>query len=69
MLNYDKNYNGYQVAKKTGAEDADSRRTDQAGQIAQKSQYCSDCRTCHLFAPYGFTYRERCTNSGNRHLS
>ena len=47
MLNYDKNYNGYQVAKKTGAEDADSRRTDQAGQIAQKSQYCSDCRTCH----------------------
>ena len=33
MLNYDKNYNGYQVAKKTGAEDADSRRTDQAGGI------------------------------------
>ena len=28
MLNYDKNYNGYQVAKKTGEEDADNRRTD-----------------------------------------
>ena len=26
-MNYDKKYNGYQVAKKTGAEDADSRRT------------------------------------------
>ena len=51
MLNYDKNYNGYQVAKKTGAEDADSRRTDQAGQIAQKSQYCSDCRTFEKGAP------------------
>ena len=24
-MNYDKKYNGYQVAKKTGAEDADSR--------------------------------------------
>ena len=31
ILSYDKKYNGYQVAKKTGAEDADSRRTDQAG--------------------------------------
>ena len=37
MLSYDEKYDGYQVAKKTGAEDADSRRTDQAGQIAQKS--------------------------------
>ena len=25
MLSYDKKYNGYQVAKKIGAEDADSR--------------------------------------------
>ena len=60
-MSYDKKYNGYQVAKKAGAEDADSRRTDQAGQITQKSQYCPSCRTCHLFTSYGFTYRERCT--------
>ena len=46
-MSYDKKYNGYQVAKKAGAEDADSRRTDQAGQITQKSQYCPSCRTCH----------------------
>ena len=49
-MSYDKKYNGYQVAKKAGAEDADSRRTDQAGQITQKSQYCPSCRTCHLFS-------------------
>lgn len=37
MLSYDEKYDGYQVAKKVGAEDADSRRTDQAGQITQES--------------------------------
>ena len=37
MLSYDEKYDGYQVAKKAGAEDADSRRTDQAGQITQES--------------------------------
>ena len=35
-VEYDKEYNGYQVAKRAGAEDADSRWTDQAGQIAQE---------------------------------
>ena len=69
MLSYDEKYDGYQVAKKAGAEDADSRRTDQGGQITQKSQYCPSCRTCYLFTSYGFTYRERCTDSGNRYLS
>ena len=37
MLSYDKKYNGYQVAKKAVAEDADSRWTNQAGQTTQKS--------------------------------
>lgn len=37
MLSYDEKYDGYQVTKKTGAEDADSRWTDQAGQTTQKS--------------------------------
>ena len=37
MLSYDKKYNGYQVAKKIGAEDADSRWADQAGQTTQES--------------------------------
>ena len=37
MLSYDEKYDGYQVAKKVGAEDADSRRTDQAGQITEES--------------------------------
>lgn len=31
-LNYDKKNDRYQVAKKAGAGDADSRRTDQTGQ-------------------------------------
>lgn len=31
MLNYDEKYDGYQVAKQTGAEDADSGRTDKTG--------------------------------------
>ena len=42
-MSYDKKYDGYQAAKKIRAEDAGSRRADQAGQIAQKSQYRSDC--------------------------
>ena len=37
MLNYDEKYDGYQVAKKAGAEDADSRWADQAGQTTQES--------------------------------
>ena len=65
-MSYDKKYDGYQVAKKAGAEDADSRRTDQAGQITQESQYCPSCRTCHLFTSDGFTHRERCADSCNR---
>lgn len=69
MLIYDKKYNGYQVAKKIGAEDTDSRIADQADQTTQESQYCPSCRTCHLFTSDGFTHRERCTNGGNRHLS
>lgn len=28
MLSYDKKYNGHQIAKKTGTEDADRGRTD-----------------------------------------
>ena len=42
---------------------------DQAGQIAQKSQYRSDCRTCHLFTPHGFAHRERSADSGYMYLS
>ena len=37
MLSYDKKYNGYQVAKKTGAEDANGGWADQAGQTTQES--------------------------------
>ena len=69
ILSYDKKYDGYQAAKKIRAEDAGSRRADQAGQIAQKSQYRSDCRTYHLFTPHGFAHRERSADSGYMYLS
>lgn len=69
MLIYDKKYNGYQVAKKIGAEDTDSRIADQADQTTQESQYCPNRWTYHQFTSDGFTHKERCTNSDNRHLS
>ena len=47
-------YNGHQVAKKTGAEDADSRRADQTGKTAQESQHGSGCRTRNLLTAYGW---------------
>ena len=48
MLSYDEEYDGYQVAKEIGAEDANCGWADQAGQTAQESQYRADCRTRHL---------------------
>ena len=36
MIDYDKEYNGHQVAKKTRTEDAGGRRTDKAGPFAQE---------------------------------
>ena len=37
MLSYDEEYDGYQVAKEIGAEDANCGWADQAGQIAERA--------------------------------
>lgn len=69
MIDYGKEYNGHQVAKKIRTEDAGGGRVDKAGSLTQESERGSGGRTSNLFSADRVTYRERCSNGGNRNLS
>lgn len=68
MLSHGKKHNGYQVAKRVKAEDADSGYAVQAGLTTYKSQYCSDLLNVPSVR-LTVSHIEKDVNRGNRHLS
>ena len=50
MIDYGKEYNGHQVAKKIRTEDAGGGRADKAGSLTQESERGSGGRTSNLFS-------------------
>ena len=69
MIDYGKEYNGHQVAKKIRTEDAGGGRADKAGSLTQESERGSGGRTSNLFSADRVTHRERCSDGVNRNLS
>ena len=65
MIDYGKEYNGHQVAKKIRTEDAGGGRADKAGSLTQESER----GLSNLFSADRVTHRERCSDGVNRNLS
>ena len=61
MIDYGKEYNGHQVAKKIRTEDAGGGRADKVGSLTQESERGSGGRTSNLFsAEFIFGYFTLC---------